>query len=159
MKRSNSLVNLSLLIFVFIISGCNQNLESEKRLKELEEQNKELREQINTRDRPSSNNTEYKPAPPIQNTKFIFVVLQVLQTNPDKPWDHDNKINMVVCSPIQEVTNLDDNIKYQLMDKSQDSYLNYSGGKLYGGSVKSRKCLDYDNYEEASKAREKYLNN
>lgn len=95
------------------------------------------------------------PAPSYNysSTKYFFVVLKVVE-------DHYTEYQTsYVTSDILEAQSyeLDEETKYKLLDKFVKSYKNSPSGMAWKGNIKSRKIYSYDSYEEASRAREKYI--
>ncbi|GAB3422015.1 hypothetical protein [Niabella aquatica] len=87
------------------------------------------------------------------STKYIFVVLEVSE-------DNGLEIkNYYVTSDILEMSEfeLDENNKYKLLDDYVKSYKRSPSGSVYKGKIKSRKIYNYETYEKASKAREKFI--
>jgi hypothetical protein len=89
----------------------------------------------------------------VTSEKYCFVLLKVTQTEP--LWGKDEYYNY--CTKIQEISTVDEDSKYRLMDDAQEIYLGSPSGTLHNGSVIERECFIFDSYQEASREREKYL--
>ena len=148
-------------IFLSLLSSCNTHNTTEERLKKLEQENKELKEKISTEQPNRSNSTNYQNTSPnyntSTNTKYVFVLLKTTQIERDEMTMDKIEKRYNYCSEIQNLPFISEDIKYELMDKVQRSYKNSASAIVYNGRVNSRQVFVFDSYEEASKAREKYL--
>jgi hypothetical protein len=96
---------------------------------------------------------ETEQSTPFNGTQYFFMVLEVVE-------DHIyEKRKMYYTSRVNEISNYDDNIKYRLLDEFVSVYKNSADGMVYKGNVKKRNVHLYNSYEEASRAREKYIMN
>jgi hypothetical protein len=152
------------LFLLISLLGCNnekKNNELEKRLTELEAENQALKEAITAPDtdpiRIPSNTVDDNFAHPSKTFAFVLLVVEQQEENPkhlDSRMYDLYKFNL--CSGIQELDYIDDNIKYKLMDEIQADYYN-GKARFNRGKVLSRECLTFNSYKEASIEREKYL--
>lgn len=68
------------------------------------------------------------------------------------------KRNRVYCSSIEQYNSISEDIKYQALDKYQEKFMKSSDRITSPGKIKKRQFYYFDTYAEASKAREKLLN-
>lgn len=148
--------------FLVLFFGCNSDNKTEERLKRLEQENKELKEKISTeklyipqnnQNTSPNNNTDNQS----RASKYVFVLLKTTQTeyNETSMERVDRRYN--ICSEIERLAYVDEDMKYSLMDQVQGSYMKSASRIMDRGRVNSREVFVFDTYEEASKAREKYL--
>lgn len=169
MKKNILSINTALIFSLVLLSSCNssqnkvENLEKENALKQSEIQ--QQKEQIDKLEKRLSalEQTEYpsnddKYSPPSNNNSFgnkqyYFVVLKVVEDH------YPNKESFFYTTSVNEISNYDEAIKYQLLDKVVSNYKSSPSGMVYKGNVKDRQIYLFNNYAEASKAREKYIMN
>ena len=158
-----------LLAITFLLLSCdnskNQNkLEEEIRNKQntidLQQiQIIQLEERINRLENNTSNNSNDNYAPnENQNNanyfgQYYFIVLEVIE-------DHVfEKENFYYTTQVNQLSNYNENVKYRLLDEVVTEYKRSPSGIAYKGNVKKRNIYLFDTYEQASKAREKYIMN
>jgi hypothetical protein len=74
--------------------------------------------------------------------------------------DHTfEKESIYYTTQVNQLSNYNDNVKYRLLDEVVANYKKSPSGMLYKGSIKKRNIYLFDTYEQASKAREKYIMN
>lgn len=131
-----------------------ESLEKEKALNETQiQQQKEQIDKLEKRlsaleqnETPSSDNS-------FGNKQYYFIVLKVIE-------DHiTNKESLYYTTSVNEISNYDEETKYQLLDEVVSNYKNSPSGRVYKGNVRDRQIYLFNNYTEASKAREKYIMN
>ena len=126
--------------------------EQERQINQLEDRLNKLEETqksepvINT---PNSYNEDYSN----YSGQYYFVVLEVTE-------DHIvEKQNLYYTTQVNQLNNYNDNVKYRLLDEVVTNYKKSPSGMAYKGNVKKRNIYLFDSYEQASKAREKYIMN
>ena len=154
-----------IVVLVLFCSSCEksktqalqaENVEKQNRIEEQQKQISRLEERLsaleetNKNSMPSSENN-YNSG--IQSSQFYFIVLEVVENHISE------KRQMYYTTQVNQISSYNDNIKYQLLDEVVSNYKNSPSGRVYEGSVKSRNIYLFNNYEDASKAREKYIMN
>ena len=153
-----------LLILSLLFVSCKDKVsQKDEYIKELEEKNKQLSSNQSTTVTTVDTSRSFNYPPPQSlpseqyNTVFAFVVinvqLQYLSARPDEQYEYKN---MIFTTGIQEYTNLNEDIKFQILDKAQRDFNNSSSGVMYNGIVKKRKLYTYSTYAAASRAKEKF---
>lgn len=170
MKKNILPINVALILSILLLISCNssqkkvESLEKENALKQSEiQQQKNQIEKLEKRlsaleqtEYPSSNEDNYSPPSnnnSYSNKQYYFVVLKVVEDH------YPNKESFYYTTSVNELSNYDEAIKYQLLDKVVSNYKSSPSGMVYKGNVKDRQIYLFDNYAEASKAREKYIMN
>ena len=169
MKKIRLLIFYSFTAWFFcLFVSCN----SQDKIKQLEKENaskeSEIQQQKQQIDKleqrlsaleQNDNYTSNENYPPSSNgnsggsKQYYFIVLKVVE-------DHiTNKESMYYTTSVNEIYNYDEVVKYQLLDKVVSNYKNSPSGMAWKGNVKDRQIYLFDNYAEASKAREKYIMN
>lgn len=158
-----------LLATTLLLLSC-ENSNNQKKLQEdnqnkqntIDEQQRQitqLEERLNRLENNTSNsNTDnYVPTENQNNSnyygQYYFIVLEVIE-------DHTfEKESFYYTTQVNQLSNYNDNIKYRLLDEVVSDYKKSPSGMVYKGSVKKRNIYLFDTYEQASKAREKYIMN
>lgn len=89
-----------------------------------------------------------------QNVKYGFVVLDVVH-EVIEPFGGPSYKNYIYTSSVKEYKDIDEDIKYKILDEFQNYYA-HGEGYIHNGTVKNRKILLFNTYSEASREREKY---
>jgi len=151
------MIRILQVIALLSMLGCNNQQKENKlesRLNNLEQENKALKEKLNRVPQVSELEAE-KPVDTIFKSQYAFTRLVVEQEEYDFSDGHLKTEAYNVCSSIEEFSNVDNDLRYKLLDQAQQKYLTNSQHKK--GSVKSRDCFVFLSYEEASKKREEFL--
>ncbi|MFN3022045.1 hypothetical protein ACK1KB_13880 [Chryseobacterium sp. TY3] len=85
--------------------------------------------------------------------QYYFIVLEI------EEFHYPNTEKFFYTTKVNQLSNYDDNIKYQLLDEVVSNYKNSVNAKVYKGSVNNRNIYLFNTYEQASQAREKYIMN
>lgn len=164
-------MNIRSILFVFLVVGCTGKNNPGSPLDTLTDQQKEaivvenarLRLQIESLEHQIDSlrfgvpaQREREPSQSLSVSEpFAFILMEIEENG--QSLQFGKRIQYYSVSDVLEVGELDNERKYRLLDDFQSKYMNSSEGKVYQGSVKSRKIFTFSSYEEASKAREKYI--
>ncbi|WP_439582422.1 hypothetical protein [Dyadobacter bucti] len=121
--------------FIFLSASCDRNRQEEQKSpsesQDLIEENSDLP----------------------RNTKYVFVILYVEQTEGYPP----QVMTYTNLSGIEAVADLDEDRKYRIMDQCEAFYLNSVKAALHKGAVRDREIQVFDTYAQASRAREEIV--
>ena len=150
-----------ILLFAFFISSCqsnkeneslkNDNLVKQRVIDEQQRQINSLQERLTTLES-HSNDQNVEGIASFSNSQYYFIVLQVSEERFSEGEQH-----FYFVTQINEIMDYNENLKYKLLDDVVLTYKNSSNASLFNGSVKKRNIYLFSSYQEASKAREKYV--
>lgn len=159
---------LKFIIGLFLLASC----ESQQKVKELEQKIKVLEYQLQVKQihitsltqrleefenqrngafekSQLNNNLNYSTT----ENQYYFIVLEIIE---DRTFD---KQEFYYTTQVNQIKIYNESIKYQLLDEVVSDYKNSARGSVYNGTVKNRNIYLFNSYENASKAREKYIMN
>lgn len=154
-------------VFIFLFSSCDSSTQTQKLKRENQEKQEKIDEQTKQINRleerlnkienqqtsePSYNDKEVSSYSNYGN-QYYFIVLEVIEKH------YPNNEQFYYTTQVNQLSNYNDNIKYRLLDEVVTQYKNSPSGMVYKGNVKKRDIFLFNSYEEASKAREKYIMN
>ncbi len=84
---------------------------------------------------------------------YYFIVLEIVEDH------HTSRQRLNWTTSVKTIGVLNDDLKYRLLDQEVSNYKNSPNGIVYNGSIKKREIFLFNSYQEASKAREKYIMN
>lgn len=125
--------------------------EQQKQIARLEQRLNSLETKSNSHNTNSSFENGYNSAS--YATQYYFIVLEVVENHVM------DKRKMFYTTQVNQISNYSENTKYKLLDEVVSSYKNSPSARVYEGDVKKRNIYLFGSYEEASKAREKYIMN
>lgn len=149
---NNAKIIFAKLLLFCVISSCNSNNQSsklEERISQLEKENKSLKQ--------SENSIQIKE-PVNQYAVIVLHVESLVEKTPGEMgvnFDPYKKYKGYYVSGVRTESDDSESNKYRLMDEFQSDFMNDS----HEGKVDSRNIYFYNTYEEASKAREKFMLN
>ena len=85
--------------------------------------------------------------------QYYFIVLEI------EEYHFPNNEKYFYTTQVNQLSNYNDNVKYKLLDEVVSNYKNSINAIVHKGSVNKRNIFLFDSYEQASKAREKYIMN
>jgi len=160
-----------LIVLLFLgaalLSSCDNSTQTQKLTRENQEKQEKIDEQtkeINRLEERLSKIENQQNSEPSYNGKeegnnsnygsqYYFVVLEVIEKH------YPNNEQFYYTTQVNQISNYNDNIKYRLLDEVVTKYKNSPSGMAFNGNVRKRDIYLFNSYEEASKAREKYIMN
>lgn len=103
---------------------------------------------------PSYNNEESSYSN--YGNQYYFIVLEVTVTH-NYSNNYSNDEQFYYTTQVNQLSNYNDNVKFRLLDDVVTQYKSSPHGMVNKGSISKRDIFLFNSYEEASKAREKYL--
>lgn len=85
--------------------------------------------------------------------QYYFIVLDIVENH------YTSRQRFTWTTSVKTIGVLNDELKYRLLDQEVSNYKNSANGIVYNGSIKKREIYLFNSYQEASKAREKYIMN
>jgi hypothetical protein len=129
-----------LIFFLFVSCKNNSDKNDTARIDSILNENEKLKRELNEND---SKKSEQVDSENKSNEKYYYVLITYTTSGVL------NEESYISWTDIKTVKNLNEEIKYRLMDEAEKDFLNYP--KVGFRGIKKREFFSFDSYLEASK--------